>query len=60
MLYIIQRSDVSVFGAAKEIDPDYAKLLEKAINSGVEVIAIQAEVSPSSIVLAKEIPVKLG
>jgi len=60
MLYIIQRSDVSVFGAAKEIDPDYAKLLDKAINAGVEVIAIQAEVSPFSIVLAKEIPVKLG
>lgn len=60
MLYIIQRSDISAFGTAKDIDPDYARLLKKAVNSGVEVIAMQAEVSQYSITLTKEILVELG
>jgi len=37
MLYIIQRSDVSIFGPAVNIDPDYSALLKAAIDAGVEV-----------------------
>ena len=59
MLYIIQRSDISVFGVAKEIDPEYAKLLKQAVDLGVEVIAMQAAVSPNAIDLVKEIPIEL-
>lgn len=59
MLYIVQRSDVSIFGPAAKIDPEYAKLLNKAVNNGVEVIVIQAEVTPESIILKKELPVEL-
>jgi sugar fermentation stimulation protein A len=57
MLYIIQRSDVVGFAPARNIDPDYTLALELAINNGVEVIAIQAKVTPESIVLKHELPI---
>ncbi len=59
MLYVIQRMDVEVFGPAKEIDPEYSKSLKKAIDNGVEVIAVQAQVSPEGIEIVKEMPVEI-
>lgn len=59
MLYVIQRMDVKVFGPAKEIDPEYAKSLKKAIENGVEVIAVQAKVSPEGIEVVGEMPVEI-
>lgn len=59
MLYIIQRSDVNKFAPAKEIDPTYAETLKKAYEKGVEIIAMQAKVSPEKIELVKELPFKL-
>lgn len=55
MLYIIQRSDVVGFAPSRNVDPDYASALELAINNGVEIIAIQAKVTPESIVLKHEL-----
>jgi sugar fermentation stimulation protein A len=49
MVYIIQRTDVSSFGIAKDIDPGYAKGLKAAVEAGVEVFPIQVVVSPDSI-----------
>ncbi len=46
MLYIIQRTDVDVFGPAWDIDPEYSSLLSLAYKSGVEIIPFQVEVSP--------------
>lgn len=51
MIYVIQRSDVIQFAAAKEIDPDYARLLEEAKQKGVEVYVCQAKLSKTSIEL---------
>ena len=59
MLYIVQRPDVEIFSPAKSIDPEYAKLLTEAKNSGVEVIVYQAEVTPKHIVLVRELPIEL-
>ncbi len=59
MLYVIQRMDVDIFGTAKDIDPEYAKSLKRAIDNGVEVIAIQAMVSPDGIKIIKEIKVEI-
>jgi len=59
MFYVIQRSDVSVFAPAFEIDPNYADALRKAVESGVEVFAYQAEVKPEGIELVKRLPVVL-
>ena len=59
MLYVVQRMDVEVFGVAKEIDPEYAKTLKKAIDNGVEVIAVQAKVSPEGVEIVGEMPVEI-
>ncbi|MDE5421636.1 DNA/RNA nuclease SfsA [Ancylomarina sp. DW003] len=60
MFYVIQRSDVSVFGPAYGIDPTYAEALKKAIDNGVEVFAYQAKVTPKGIELIKQLPVDLN
>jgi sugar fermentation stimulation protein A len=59
MLYVIQRSDVEIFAPATDIDPDYAEALKLAINAGVEVIAMQAKVTPDRIELVKRIPFEI-
>ncbi|WP_372645709.1 DNA/RNA nuclease SfsA [Ancylomarina sp.] len=60
MFYVIQRSDVSVFGPAWDIDPGYAETLRKAVDSGVEVFAFQAKVNPEGIELVKQLPIDLS
>lgn len=59
MLYVIQRMDVEKFGPAKEIDPDYSAALKKAYASGVEVIPVQAKVTPEEIEIVKELPFEI-
>jgi sugar fermentation stimulation protein A len=59
MLYIIQRCDVEIFAPAKEIDADYAAMLKKVAADGVEIIAMQAKVSPQEIKLVRKLPVEL-
>jgi len=59
MLYVIQRSDVEIFGPAKDIDPQYAAKLNEAFSAGVEVIPVQAVVSPEKIEIVRKLPFKL-
>jgi len=59
MLYIVQCTDVSVFAAAYDIDPDYAKMLKIAMSAGVEVIVMQADVTPFTIELTKRLPAEI-
>lgn len=59
MLYIIQRTDVEIFAPAKDIDPEYAESLKKVYQKGVEIIPIQAKVTPQKIELIKELPFEL-
>lgn len=59
MLYIVQRSDVEIFAPAKEIDPDYTNALKQAIAEGVEVIVMQAKVTPEKIALVKKLLVEI-
>jgi sugar fermentation stimulation protein A len=56
MVYVIQRSDVSVFSTAKEIDRAYAAGLKEAFNKGVEIIPIQVKVTPQSIQIERVLP----
>jgi sugar fermentation stimulation protein A len=59
MLYIVQRTDVVVFAPATEIDPVYALLLREAVREGVEVIVMQAKVSPLGIEIINQMPVEI-
>lgn len=56
MLFMVQRTDVSRFAAAREIDPGYAEALDTARNSGVEVLVVQARVTPEGIEYAGPLP----
>jgi len=49
MLYFVQRSDVDSFEPARDIDPEYADALDRAVASGVEVLVVQAVVTPERI-----------
>ncbi len=59
MLYVIQRSDVYTFAPAINIDPAYAEALKASVEAGVEVLAIQAKVTPMEIRLAKQLPIEI-
>ena len=56
MLYVIQRSDGSGFRTAGEIDPAYTDALRNAHETGVEVLAYRADVSPAGVRLAERVP----
>lgn len=59
MLYIVQRSDVDIFAPAIAIDPDYAQALKTAVQAGVEVLVMQAEVTPLEIRLVRPLPLEI-
>jgi sugar fermentation stimulation protein A len=56
MLFVVQRTDVEVFGPAREIDPDYADTLKIAYEKGVEIIPVQTKVTPRNIEIVREMP----
>ena len=57
MLFIIQREDVDLFQAAKDIDPVYSQLLELAQRSGVEILAYQCKIDLKQIELLQPLKV---
>ena len=59
MLYVVQRMDVRIFSPARDIDPAYGKALDKAIRNGVEVIVVQARVTPEGIEYHRTLAVEL-
>ena len=59
MLYIIQRTDVKIFAPATKIDKKYSELLKEAVNAGVEIIPMQAKVTPEKIELIKKLPFEI-
>ena len=59
MLYLVQREDCESFGVAGDIDPDYAKNLEAAMKTGVEVLCYQCKLSEEEITLDKPLKISL-
>ncbi len=59
MLFLIQRSDGTVFKPADHIDPDYGQALREVFKAGVEILPYRAEVSPEEIFVAEKIPFEL-
>lgn len=57
MLYFVQRMDVDSFAPAADIDPGYAEALGKAMDAGVEVLVVQAKITPEEITFARMLPV---
>ena len=59
MLYVVQRMDVNMFSPARQIDPEYGKTLDEAVQRGVEIMVAQARVTPGGIEFHKVLPVVL-
>lgn len=60
MLYVVQREDVGDMKPASSIDPRYARLLDEAIKTGVEVLVYQCKLDLTGIGLKGPIPFSLG
>ena len=56
-LYCVQRGDVREVRPADAIDPEYGRTLRRALETGVEVMAYRAKVTPREIRLEERIPV---
>jgi sugar fermentation stimulation protein A len=59
MLFIVQRTDVEYFEPAREIDPEYARLLNEAHKEGLAITALCFEFSKKGLHLAKVLPIRL-
>jgi len=55
MLFVIQRSDGTIYKPAAHIDPEYAKALKIAFENGVEILAYRAEVSKEKIEIVEKL-----
>lgn len=60
MLYVVQREDVSVFAPAASIDPEYARILKEARNSGVEIFVYQCRMGLQELSLGQSLPIELN
>ena len=56
IIFLIQREDAHSFVVSNSYDPAYAKAFEKAVSSGVEVIALSVSVCPEGFGKPKVIP----
>ncbi|HLR16532.1 MAG TPA: DNA/RNA nuclease SfsA [Alcanivoracaceae bacterium] len=59
LIYCVQHTGAKEVRPAAHIDPDYAALLKRAAEQGVQIRALKAHISPDEIVLVEEIPVVL-
>lgn len=57
MLYVIQRDDCDRFDLARDLDPGYAQMFDRAVAEGVEVLAYRCRLSTKRISLGRAIPV---
>ena len=60
LLYVIQRNDCNKFSIAKDIDPQYAKLLTVAIKNNVKILCYDCKFSSKGIKLDKEIKLQFN
>ncbi len=59
VIFVVQRSDAKRFSPNREMDEAFSNALERARDSGVEIMAFSCSVDRSGIKLDKEIPVFL-
>ncbi len=59
MLYLVQRSDCSTFAIAADIDPAYARGLERALKRGVEALCVACMITPEEITVARPLSLNL-
>lgn len=55
LFYLVNRSDGDCVKVAKDLDPNYAKAMKNALDSGVEVLAYRSKVSHNGIQLGSSV-----
>ena len=60
LLFVIQRTDCDKFHVAKDIDPEYAKTLIKAVNNNVKILCYDCKFSSKGIILNKKIKFQIN
>ena len=60
ILYVIQREDCSTFRIAKDIDPEYSKILTEANKKNVNILCYDCKFSSKGIKLNKQIKLKIN
>ena len=59
ILYLIQREDCKLFTIAKDIDPDYAEALSKAVKNKLKILCYDCKFSLKGIKLNNKIKIKI-
>ncbi len=59
LLFIIQRDDCNKFNLAKDIDPEYCKLLIKSVKKNLKILCYDCKFSPKGIKLNRKIQFKI-
>ena len=58
IFFVVQRQDATSFAPADDIDPEYGRLLRRAVKSGgVEILVYQTRISPREITIQNPLPV---
>ena len=57
--FVIQREDCKKFEVAKDIDPEYSKLLTKAVKKKLNILCYDCKFSPKGIILNNKIKFKI-
>lgn len=57
--FVVQHANAKAVAPADSIDPAYGRLLRQAAMAGVELLAYQASVTPTEIVLCRPLPIVL-
>lgn len=59
IFFLVQRTDAQFFEPADQIDPEYGRLLRRAAESGVEVVAYDVRIDLKRIALCRALPIRL-
>ena len=59
ILFVVQMSHVRYFTPNRQTDPAFAAALEEAERCGVEIRAVECRVTPDSMTITREVPVRL-
>lgn len=59
VMFVVQLNDVQFFEPNRETHPEFAESLKKVSKKGVKVLAYQCDVTPESITIKNQIPVKI-
>jgi sugar fermentation stimulation protein A len=59
LVFCVQRSDARAVAAAREVDPEYAALLQQAARAGVELAGLLITVGTDRLIPAKPLPIEV-